>query len=129
MTPRQKRAERRAQRKKERAERRRVANEKTAEKKRLALAQRAQNESESDAPVRSVLEELDWKYQENASQIIAMSDKGSEILAEAGLTESRTSIMEQVNKVMDKPLLDDNGNNNQKYAEYLALYITMRKGS
>ena len=147
MTPRQKRDARRA-------ERRRIAKEKRekltaerkvrAEKRRIAREE-AEAQAEMDAKVEAnkqkalaendiqttgnrLLREMDAKFVEDIPAIIKMSEKGSEILAEAGINESPSELMYQVNLTFDEPMLDDNGVNHQKYAEYLAMYISLRKG-
>jgi hypothetical protein len=72
------------------------------------------------ARFRSLLDQLSAKYVENRTQIADMSVTGQKLLREKGVSQSIQSIMEGLNGVLDGPL------GNQKYAEYIALYVQLR---
>jgi hypothetical protein len=70
---------------------------------------------------RSLLSQLDDTYVENKKQISDMTVRGKEILKKEGVTESLLNIMEGMNKIFPSKI------ENQKYAEYIAAYLTLRK--
>lgn len=72
------------------------------------------------ARFRSLLNQLSSTYVENKQQIADMSVKAQQILKEDGVEESLLNIMEGLNQLFSRKI------ENQKYAEYLAAYVTLR---
>ena len=69
---------------------------------------------------RSILNQLSQTFIENKQQIADMSVKANQILKEDGISESLLNIMEGMNQIFYSKV------DNQKYSEYIALYLTMR---
>jgi hypothetical protein len=78
------------------------------------------------ARFRSLLQQLDSKFNETPERIADMSVAGRNTLRDKGISESILNIMEGMNQVLDAPLLSSTGVNKQEYADYLALYIVQR---
>src|SRR5262249_444798 len=72
------------------------------------------------ARFKSLLGQLDEAYVENPKQIADTTVKGHEILRGKGVSESLLNMMEGMNRVFDATF------KNQKYAEYMAAYLTLR---
>jgi hypothetical protein len=72
------------------------------------------------ARFRSLLEQLSTKYGETPQRIADVSVKGRTLLREKGLDESIQNMMEGMNQVLDRPI------GNQKYPDYLGLYVMLR---
>jgi len=72
------------------------------------------------ARFRSLLQQLSATYIENPQQIADMSVKAKELLKNDGIDEKLMNIMEAMNKLFPKKI------ENQKYAEYIAAYVTLR---
>lgn len=70
---------------------------------------------------RSLLKQLDATYVENRQQIGDMTVTAQRLLREEGIDEKLLNIMEGLNRLFSKPL------ENQKYAEYSVMYITLRE--
>ena len=75
----------------------------------------------------SLLEQLTSKYAENDQKISDATVHTRDLLSDAGITQTCESIMEDLNKALAAPLLAENGENNQRYVEYAALYVTQRQ--
>jgi len=69
----------------------------------------------------SLLGQLDDKYVENKQQLGDMTYKAKELLEKSGIKESMIKMMEGMNLLFNQVL------ENQKYAEYISAYITMRE--
>lgn len=74
----------------------------------------------SVARFRSLLEQLDSKFNENQTEIADMTVKTQEILRGKGISEKMLNIMEGMNRLFPTRFP------NQKYAEYLASYLVLR---
>jgi len=74
----------------------------------------------SVARFRRLLEQLSSTYVEDRQQIADMSVKAQQILRDNGIEESLLTIMEGLNQILSMKL------ENQKYAEYVAFYVTLR---
>ncbi|MES2462935.1 MAG: hypothetical protein V4671_20310, partial [Armatimonadota bacterium] len=68
----------------------------------------------------SLLSQLDETFVEDEKQISDMTVRGQELLKEKGVSESLLNIMEGMNQIFPAKV------ENQKYAEYIAAYLTMR---
>lgn len=139
LTPRQQRKARAE----ERAEQRQIARfkreEEEAGEQRVAQFKREQEEArqqraapekervDAEQEANSLISDLDFKYVEDASEIRAMTERARKLLSDQGTDESNYLIMDAMNQIMPSRLLDDEGNNHQSYAEYVALYILNRK--
>lgn len=69
---------------------------------------------------RSLLGQLDAAFVETPEQITDMSANAKAELAKEGIDESVLPIMEAMNTVLPVPI------ENQRYAEYTAVYMTLR---
>jgi hypothetical protein len=69
---------------------------------------------------RSLLEQLDQSFVETPQQIANVSASAKEQLEKEGVSEGVLPIMEAMNSVLLVPI------ENQKYAEYTAMYMTLR---
>lgn len=76
---------------------------------------------------RSLLNQLTSKFAEDEQEVSDMTVKARELLSDSGISESCETIMEDMNRALPNAILSDNGVNNQRYAEYVALYVTQRK--
>jgi hypothetical protein len=72
------------------------------------------------ARFRSLLHQLSTKYGETPLRIADMSVTGRKLLREKGVDESIQNLMEGMNQILDRPM------GNQKYAEYLSMYVMLR---
>jgi hypothetical protein len=72
------------------------------------------------ARFRSLLGQLSDTFVENKQQIADMSIKGLQMLKQDGISESLLNIMEGMNQLFSTRV------ENQKYAEYIAAYLTLR---
>jgi hypothetical protein len=72
------------------------------------------------ARFRSLLSQLSSTYIEKEQQIADMSVKAQQLLRKDGVAESLLNIMEGMNQIFTRKI------ENQKYAEYIAAYITLR---
>jgi hypothetical protein len=75
----------------------------------------------SVARFRSLLNQLSETYIENSQEIADMSVTAQNLLRKDGINESIRNIMEGLNRLFSVPV------ENQKYAEYAASYVTLRK--
>ena len=75
----------------------------------------------------SLLEQLTSKYAEDDQKISDATVHTRDLLSDAGITQNCESIMEDLNRALPAPLLAENGENNQRYVEYAALYVTQRQ--
>ena len=75
----------------------------------------------------SLLKQLTSKYSESDQKISDATVHTRDLLSEAGITQTCESIMEDLNRALPSPLLAENGENNQRYVEYAALYVTQRQ--
>lgn len=73
------------------------------------------------ARFRSLLNQLSKTYLEDKQQIADMTVTAQNLLRKEGIKESLLNIMEGLNRLFSKPLV------NQKYAEYAASYVTLRE--
>ncbi len=90
----------------------------------LAIINKRGYVSEDDITVRRfrfLLGDLDNKFIESRQQIADMSVLAVEMLDEVGIAESLLNIMEGVNSIFPIKM------ENQRYAEYSAAYVTLRK--
>lgn len=72
------------------------------------------------ARFRSLLGQLSLTYIESKQQIADMSVKAQQILKNNGIEENLLDIMEGLNQLFSRKI------ENQKYAEYVAAYVTLR---
>lgn len=72
------------------------------------------------ARFRSLLDQLSSTYIENKQQIADMSVKAQQLLKKDGVEENLLKIMEGLNQLFASRI------ENQKYAEYAAVYVTLR---
>lgn len=72
------------------------------------------------ARFRSLFRQLSDTFVENQQQIADMSVKSLQILKQDGISESLLNIMEGMNQLFSTKV------SNQKYAEYIAAYLTLR---
>jgi hypothetical protein len=72
------------------------------------------------ARFRSLLRQLSSTFVENQQQIADMSVKGQQMLKQDGIAESLLNIMEGMNQLFSSKI------ENQKYAEYISAYLTLR---
>jgi len=72
------------------------------------------------ARFKSLLNQLSWTYVEDQQQIADMTVKARQILKNDGIDEQIMKIMEGMNILFPKKI------ENQKYAEYIAAYATLR---
>ena len=70
---------------------------------------------------RTLLDQLDEKFVEGREQIGDMTVKGVQMLDQAGIEEKPLNIMEGLNSVFFTKI------ENQRYAEYVAIYVTARE--
>ena len=80
--------------------------------------------SESDVSVarfRSLLKQLSYTFVENKQQIADMTVKARNRLRDAGVRQDLLGIMEGVNQLFSSRV------DNQEYAEYVAVYVVLRK--
>lgn len=75
---------------------------------------------------RSLLDQLTSKYAEGEKEVSDMTVKARELMNNNGISESCETVMEDMNRALPNQILSDSGTNNQKYAEYVALYVTQR---
>lgn len=68
----------------------------------------------------SLLRQLSHTFVEDQQQIADMSVKGIQILKQDGISESLLNIMEGMNQLFSTKVA------NQKYAEFIASYLTLR---
>jgi hypothetical protein len=73
------------------------------------------------ARFRSLLSQLSGKYVESPQQIADISVKAKQLLRDEGISEKMLNMMEGLNQVLTQQMP------NQRYAEYVATYVTMRK--
>ena len=73
------------------------------------------------ARFRSLLDQLSKTFVEDRRQIANMTVKARDILREDGIQEKMLTMMEGMNKLFWKPIP------NQKYAEYITMYVMLRK--
>ncbi|MDI6854864.1 MAG: hypothetical protein QME75_14830 [Deltaproteobacteria bacterium] len=98
------------------------ANDESLEYK-LACINAGRRVSQDDITIarfKSLLRQLSETFVENGQQIADMSVKAQKILREDGISESLLNIMEGMNQIFSSKV------GNQKYAEYIAAYLTMR---
>ncbi len=69
---------------------------------------------------RRLLQDLSYTYVEDEQQIADMTVKAQQLLREKYINESLARIMEGMNSLFPKKI------DNQKYAEYIAAYMTLR---
>ena len=72
------------------------------------------------ARFRSLLNQLSTTYVETKQQIADMTVFAKQDLRKSGIKESMLNMMEGMNKLLPQKI------SNQKYAEYLTMYITLR---
>ena len=72
------------------------------------------------ARFRSLLRQLSDTFVENQQQIADMSVKGLQMLKQDGISESLLNIMEGMNQLFSTKV------ENQKYAEFISAYLTLR---
>lgn len=73
------------------------------------------------ARFRSLLRQLSDTYIENRQQIADMTVTAQKMLRKEGIQENLLNIMEGMNRLFSKPV------ENQKYAEYVVAYVTLRE--
>ena len=70
---------------------------------------------------RSLLEQLSHTYIENRQQVADMTVTAKELLRKEGIKENLLNIMEGMNQLFSQPI------ENQEYAKYAAMYVTLRR--
>lgn len=98
------------------------AEDETIEYK-LACINAGQRVAQNDiniARFRSLLKQLSKTFVEDPQQIADMSVKGQQMLKQDGISENLLNIMEGMNQLFYTKVA------NQKYAEYIAAYLTLR---
>lgn len=70
----------------------------------------------------NLLDQLSDKYVEDRQQVSDMTVKAKQILEDKGIDQSMIDIMEGMNLIFSGDI-----GGNQKYAEYVAAYITLRE--
>jgi len=75
----------------------------------------------SVARFRSLLRQLSTMFVEDEQQIADMTAKARQMLRDDGIKESLLNMMEGMNQVFTKRI------ENQQYAEYITVYITLRR--
>jgi len=73
------------------------------------------------ARFRSILRQLSETFVEDRQQIADMSVKGQQMLKQEGISETLLNIMEGMNQLFSTTVA------NQKYAEYITAYLTLRE--
>lgn len=117
------------QEEKKRAEWQRIKTIKNSAAYRLAAFDngKVSVDSRSVKRFRSLISQLERKFSEGQDQMANMTIRAHQLLAEDGISESCEGIMGAINQTLSRRLLDKNGTNHQKYAEYIALYVVDRK--
>jgi len=72
------------------------------------------------ARFRSLLQQLSEKFVENSQQVADMTVVGQKMLREEGVDERMLNMMEGLNQIFTEQL------ENQKYSEYVGLYVILR---